>query len=281
MAVRFFTDSGADLPPHLAAACGIQIVPLTIHFGSRIYQDGVELTPTDFYRELRASADPPNTSQPSPGEFLSAYRQHSEPGDTLFSFHLSSKLSGTYQSAALAAKQLTDRTVHVIDTKSASLGIALPAIVAARAASQGVQPGEILAQAQAVINSTRIYFLVDTLEYLHRHGRIGKAQALMGGLLDIKPVLCVEDGLVCPADKVRGRVRALARVVELACKEIKPGHKYICAVPHADVPDVAAELVERLRQRLPDAEIIEAYLGPTIGTHAGPGALGIIISTLP
>ncbi len=281
MAIKVFVDSGADLRGDLIQAMGIVAVPLSIHFGAAVYKDSVDLMPDDFYRLLATSPDLPNTSQPSPGDFLQAYTQHSQPGDTIFSFHMSSKLSGTYQSALIAARQITDRTVHVLDTNSASLGVALPAIMAVRWAAAGVPVAEIYDRVSAMIRDQAVYFLVDTLEYLHRHGRIGKAQALFGSLLNIKPVLTISEGVVAPVDKVRGQSRALVRLLELAKARATPDKHLAFAIVDAGVPAVAGELQTDLQAVYPAAEFFRASLGPTIGTHVGPGTVGIIINIIP
>jgi DegV family protein with EDD domain len=278
MAVRIFVDSSSDITPELATELDIHVVPLTIHFGDQVYKDGVEISTTQFYDQLRKSKTSPNTSQPSPGEFLKLYNEYSAADDTILSFHISSKLSGTYQSAVLAAKQMTDRTIHVIDTRSVSMGVAFPAIYASRWAADGVDTAEILQRCDKMIASTRIHFLVDTLEYLQRNGRIGKAQALVGSILNIKPVLCLDDGEVAAADRVRGKTQAKARLVELAFAGVKPEGKYVCAVMDAVNPQVNADLMQVSKQRLPDAELYQAPLGPVVGTHGGPGTVGIILA---
>jgi DegV family protein with EDD domain len=281
LTVRVFTDSGADLPPDLAQSLDIHVVPLTIHFGERLYKDGVDLPPAAFYEELKRSAEPPNTSQPSPGEFLAAYREHSAPRDVILSFHLSSKMSGTYQSAVLAARSLEDREAHVVDTGMASLGIALPAIYAARWAAEGIAPADILERCRQLLAGMRVYFLVGTLEYLQRHGRIGRAQALLGSLLNIKPVLAIEDGMVTGADKVRGTKKAVARLLELSFSHLQSDGRYAAAVVDAEEPDIAATLTAAVQQQIPDVDFYRGQLGATIGTHAGPGTVGLILARLP
>jgi DegV family protein with EDD domain len=281
VAIRVFSDSGSDIRPDFAKQLGITVVPLSAHFGEAVYKDGVDLMPDEFYRLLVTSQVLPNTSQPSPGDFLTAYKQNSEPGDILFSIHLSSKLSGTYQSAVLAAKQLTDREVRVIDTRSASLGEAIPVIMAARWAKSEVRPEIIEQRVQYMIHNQVLYFVVDTLEYLHRHGRIGKAQTLMGSLLNIKPVLTLDDGVVSPVEKVRGQSRALTRAMQLLKENTPEAKSYIAGVVDANVPEIADELAAQLKEYFPSAELLRATLGPTIGIHAGPGTIGIMINAIP
>lgn len=281
MGVRVFVDSSADIYGKIAEETGIIKVPLSVHFGDAVYEDGVDLTPDAFYQLLITSHDLPNTSQPSPGDFLNAYRRHSEPGDTIFSFHLSSKLSGTYQSALLASRQIDDRDVRVIDTRSASLGVAMPAIMATRWATAGNSVESIERRTQAMIQNQSVYFLVDTLDYLHRHGRIGKAQALFGSLLQIKPVLTLDDGVVAPAEKVRGQNRAIARLLELVKSKFTPADQLLISVIDAQVPDVANQLLSDLQVSFPRAEFLRTTLGPIIGTHTGPGTLGVITNIIP
>ena len=283
MAIRFVVDSAADIPDHIARTHDIAMVPLSIHFGDRIYKDRVDLSPEDFLFKLKNSSDLPNTSQPSPGEFLEVYEAHWKPGDTLFSFHLSSKFSGTYQSAVLASRQLSDRQIHVIDTGLASMGIGMPAIAGARWASQGASADEIKHLTAELIASTRSYFLVDTLDFIDRDGRIGRAKALVGSVLNIKPVLCVQDGLVDVADRLRGFNKAFARLLELALGHLKEDASYMCAIMEADQSELAEEIEATIRQQASceSIEIIKAPLGATIGTHTGPGTVGIVIGRLP
>jgi len=281
VAIRIFSDSGADIRPDFARELGVTVVPLSAHFGEAVYKDGVDLLPDEFYRLLVTSQELPNTSQPSPGDFLTAYQQNSEPGDIIFSIHLSSKMSGTFQSATLAAKQLTDREVRLIDSKSASLGEAIPVVMAARWAKAGVAPDTIERRVQYMIENQVLYFVVGTLEYLHRHGRIGKAQHLMGSLLNIKPVLTIEDGMVSPAEKVRGEARALARAMELLREKTPAARSYIAGVVDANVRETADKMAAQMQEYFPNAEILRAMLGPTIGIHAGPGTIGLMINAIP
>ncbi len=283
MAIRFVVDSAADMPDHIARTHDIAAVPLSIHIGDRIFKDRVDLSPEDFLFKLKNSPDLPNTSQPSPGEFLTVYETHSKPGDTLFSFHLSGKMSGTYQSAVLASRQLPDREIHVVDTGLASMGIGMVAIAGARWASQGASADEIKRLCDELIAGTRTFFLVDTLDYLARHGRIGRAQALVGSMLSIKPVLCVQNGLVDVADRLRGFTKALARLIELALDHLEEDASYMCAIMEADQSEIADEIESRIRQQAPcqSMEIMKAPLGATIATHTGPGAVGIVLARLP
>lgn len=277
MAIHIVTDSTSDLTPALLAELGaeVHVVPLTVHFGEEEYKDGVDLDTKGFYEKLKAGGEMPRTSQPSPAAFLDVYQKVANPGDVILSFHISSRLSGTHQSAVLAARQVEERRVEVLDTRSVSLGLGLIAAQAARDAKEGKDVEEILATSRELIGKVRILFVVDTLEYLQRNGRIGRAQALVGGLLSIKPILTLEDGVVTPVEKVRGKAKALARIVELACEHA--GKVRMGGVMHAAAPEEAQEFRSELERRLGVEKLYLAELGPTVGTHVGPGTLGVVL----
>ena len=272
--IRVVTDSGADIPNEMARELGIRTVPLTIHFGDEERHDGVDLSVEEFYRRLRAG-EMSRTTQPAPADFEAVYRALAHEGaEAIISCHMSSKLSGTFQSAALAA-QAVDVPVHVVDTRSASLGSGLVAIEAARLAREGADLEVILARINSIITQQRVLFMVDTLEYLQRNGRIGKAQAFVGGLLNVKPILTLEDGVVAPLERARGRAKAIARLME-RLGETAGGVPLRVALVHADAAEAAAAVAEQVRSRVRVAEMITNLLGPTIGTHTGPGTLGIV-----
>ena len=226
MAVHVVTDSTADLSPELMDAFGVRdalhIVPLTVHFGDEEFLDGVTITADQFYERLSTSEVLPRTSQPSPAAFVEAYSNISSPGDTILSFHISSRLSGTYQSALLAARQLPDRTIEVVDTRLASLGLGLVGLYAAKGVKEGKGAEEVLGQCRRIMQEARILFLVETLEYLQKNGRIGKAQALVGGLLNVKPLLTLEDGVVTPLEKARGKAKARGAACLSASARLRP-----------------------------------------------------------
>lgn len=273
--VHIVTDSGADLPPELAYP-RLHVVPLTVHFGQESLRDGVELTVEDFYRRLRqaSQATMPRTSQPSPAEFEAVYRPLVEAGHSIVSVHLSAALSGTLQSATLAARSVGGE-IYVVDSLSASLGIGLLAWYGARLADAGQPAGAIAERLKALREKLAVFFTVDTLEYLQRNGRIGKAQAFVGGLLNVKPVLTLRQGVVHPVERVRGKAKALARIVDHAVEAV--GERPVrLAVMHGDVPDEAERLTAMAKSRLQVEELVVAPLGPIIGTHAGPGSLGMV-----
>ena len=216
MTVRVITDSTADLPPEMAAELGIEVVPLNVHFGTDTFRDGIDLSADEFYERLVASSCPPTTSQPSVGAFLEVYQKALEGADGIVSVHISAKLSGTWNSAIQAREQLADPSrVQVVDTGQASMGLGWVAVAAARAAQAGASLEEVAREAQSTAEQVRVLFLVDTLEFLQKGGRIGKAQAMFGSVLSIKPLLTIQEGEVHPMERVRTRGKGVARLVQL------------------------------------------------------------------
>jgi len=191
MAVKIVTDSTADLSAEQVQSSGLTVVPLNVHFGDETYKDGIDLTPSAFFGKLRSTSVLPRTSQPSAGEFLEVYKRLGAGGDQIISLHISGRLSGTIASAE-AARGMAEADVTVVDTLSAAQGLAMIAMVAGRAARAGRSKEDILSLVKTLIKDTYIIFSVDTLEYLQKNGRIGKAQALLGSLLNVKPVGCGE-----------------------------------------------------------------------------------------
>lgn len=270
------TDSGADLESHICAEEEIHVVPLTITFGQTEYQDGIDLSADEFYDKLRSSKTMPFTTQPSPAEFVRMYERLRDQGAThIISIHLSSRLSGTAQSALLASREVNGVTVEVVDSLSASLGIGLLAREASRRVKRGEAFETIVETLRSMAKRFKIYFVVDTLEYLAKNGRIGKAQALLGGILNVKPVLTLEDGVVTPAGKARGRNKAYAMVVE-RFREAMGGAAVTGAIVHGAASKEAQILKEKVEAACPGSQLSVHLLGPTIGTHAGPGTLGVI-----
>lgn len=273
--VKIVTDSGADIPKPLAEELDIAVVPLTVHFGDEEFKDGVDLELSEFYRRLHAAGQP-RTTQPSPTDFEAVYRRLQADADAIVSVHLSSELSGTMQSASIAAAMDgIDVPVHVVDSRSASLGIGMLAVEAARMAKAGASAEDIVQHLEAIVARQKVLFLVDTLEYLQRNGRIGRAQAFVGGLLNIKPLLTIDDGVVAPLERARGRAKARARLLELVTQGAQ-GQRVKVAVMHADALEEAESLASELRSRLDVEELVVGQLGATIGTHAGPGTLGVV-----
>ncbi|TBL78345.1 DegV family protein [Paenibacillus thalictri] len=277
--IKLVTDSTADIPPEVRAELGIEMVPLKVHFGHETYRDGVDLTPQQFFEKLAASSALPTTSQPSPAEFAELYGRLSQDEETeIISVHLSSLLSGTFQTAQMS-KSLLERHEHitVVDSRSASYGIGMLVVAAAKAAQEGKSKEECLRLIEDMRKQMSIYFLVDTLEYLQKGGRIGKAAALVGSLLNIKPILSINSaGEVYSADKVRGQKKAMARIIELIQSDVA-GRPIHLTVAHANNLEHAQQFYEVLRGHLDIQHMQYTSIGPVIGTHAGPSAVAAFV----
>ena len=282
--VRVVTDSTSDLPPDLARAHGIQIVPLLVLFGDRIYHDGVDLKPREFYDQLEKSPVHPRSNPPPRTDFLETYRSLA-PQKDLISIHLSEKLSQTVVHARAAAEEgmpgfqqargeAEPVVLRVVDSESVSLGLGMLALFAARMARRGCEPDLIVERLEAMRRRIHVLFAVNTLDYLARGGRIGKAQAFFGNLLGIKPILGVVDGEVTAVDKVRGGRAAQPRLVELLAKRVDPSRPVIASIAHARAPVWADRLRGLLARTFRFSELIVAEMGPVVGTHAGPGTVG-------
>lgn len=271
--IKVVTDSGSDLPQFAAAQLNITVVPLTINFGDEQFRDSIDINPQTFYSRLQ-NGDHPSTTQPAPADFEAAYREVAKDADVIISCHLSGELSGTGQSAVIAGREL-DIPVHVIDTRSASLGAGHIAMEAARMAKAGASVDKILERVESIIAEQKVLFIVDTLEYLQRNGRIGRAQAFVGGLLNIKPLLTLDDGSVAPLERARGRNAALSRLA--ARLQAHFGRQTVrVGIMHGDVPEEAEALQQQLVSVLNVDEMTITQLGPTIGAHIGPGGLGVV-----
>jgi len=277
MAVRIVTDSSCDLPDDLAAEQGIEIVPLTIRFGDDEYTDRHDLTPNEFWSKMANSAVLPETAAPSAGAFEEAFRKvASEGADAVVCINLSSKLSATIQSAQVAAKAVaSDIRVEVVDSLTVSLAQGNLARRANDAAHDGADPDTIVKLVETLRDRSRLFGVLDTLENLKKGGRVGGAQALLGSMLSIKPVLAVENGQVEPWARVRTRGKGLRWLVDKVKEE---GTGEDLAILHGDAPDVST-LVEMLEPLYPPDDIVIATMGPVVGTHAGPRVIGVTYHT--
>ena len=273
MTVKVITDSTADLPPALAEELGITVVPLNVHFGTEVYRDGVEITADEFYRRLVTASRLPTTSQPTPGDFLSAYDEMGQTTDEILSVHVSAKLSGTMNSATQAREEYGGACrIEIIDSLQGSMGLGMLAIAAAEAARRGDSLDDVVTETRAAIPKVGFIGLLDTLEYLEKGGRIGKAQAFMGSLLRIKPLLTIRDGEAHPLERARTRAKGVDRMCELVQAEMPLKD---LAVVYTTTPDEARALAQRLQSHLPQGEVILSQVGPVVGTYLGPGVLGV------
>ena len=283
-AVQIVTDSTADLPPDLAGAHGIDVVPLTVAFGAESFRDRVDLQPGDFYGRLQTKKEHPASSPPSGDEFARRYGGWLARGHDVVSVHLSSRLSKTLENAgagAAAALSGTDGragaapSISVVDSGQVSLGLGLLALFAARMAARNETATEIRRRLLTMAPRIHTLFVVDTLEYLARGGRIGRARALLGGLLGIKPILGMVEGEVAPVDRVRGGRAAHPRILEILKERVDPGRPVIAGVSHGNAPAWADRLEKLVREAFPVSELIQAEVGPVVGTHAGPGVVSV------
>ncbi|MGC8875388.1 MAG: DegV family protein [Chloroflexia bacterium] len=275
--VALVTDSTAYLPPEYVERYRITVVPLYVRFGDQVLLDGVEITPEQFYARLPQSPVFPATSQPSAGDFVKAYKRCVESGaSAILSIHISSKLSGTVASALLAQDQLPEVPIHVVDSLSTSMGQGYQVLEAAWALEAGRSIEETIRRVEEVRDRLRILFVVDTLEFLHRGGRIGGAQAFLGSVLNIKPLLSLKDGRIEAVERVRVKRRALQRAIELLVAEAS-GRPVNAAVIHAAAPEEAEACAVMLREQIDCRHMVISELSPVIGTHTGPGTVGIVI----
>ncbi len=270
--VKVVTDSASDIPVTIARDLGITVVPDNVHFGQRTYRDGVDLTREEFFIELAKSPVLPTTSQPAVGVFEEVYRQLGREARQIVSIHLPAKLSAVLNSAHLAAQSLPDLEIVLIDSTQVSMGMGWLVIIAARAARQGKNLAEILALVKDTIPRLRLIAMLDTLEYVQKGGRIGKGAALVGTLLSMKPIVQLLDSELLPVENVRTRRRALQRLAEIVT-EMAPLEE--AAVVHANAPALAHELAEMLAPVHPFDRILIGQVGAILGTHTGPGAVGV------
>ncbi|HZR15038.1 MAG TPA: DegV family protein [Acidimicrobiia bacterium] len=272
MGVRVVTDSACDLPQDLVDELGIEIVPLTIRFGSEELVDRKELGTGEFWRRLATSPVLPETSAPSAGAFTEAFRRLIADGaDGIVCINLSSKLSATMQAAQVAARAVADECrVEIVDSLAVSMGLGSLCLTAARRADDGASIDEILADVIDRRDRTKLFGTLDTLEYLRKGGRIGAAQHLLGSVLAIKPVVEVRDGVVAEAGKVRTRSKALKHVAD----KLESGRFENVCVLHGDAPDLD-EFLDLLAPVVKRDDIVVGQIGPVIGTHAGPRVIGV------
>ena len=269
-------DSTSDFFDARDRHSNMRIVPLYVLFDGEALRDHVDIGPAAFYERLASSKTLPTTSQPTPADFLACYEELRAAGFArIWSLHLTSKLSGTYESAVRAAEQLGGDIVRVVDTETASLACALLAEAIDRRLERGTTDEEVEELVARFKDVNRVVFTVDTLEYLQKGGRIGKAQALAGSLLHVKPILSIRDGVVEPIGRVRGRQKAIEEFSKLFAAETEDGDGLRLAIAHANAPewvDVLTEMAHRVRPRS-TVELVET-LGAVVGAHAGPGAVG-------
>jgi DegV family protein with EDD domain len=267
-------DSTADFPDAQERYPNWRVVPLYVNFGTDSYKDGVDLTAAEFYERLRTSPELPTTSQPTPGDFLETYQELAA-YERILSVHLAATLSGTFQSAGTAAAELGDGRVRTIDSATASIGTAMLATAIQRRLERGTTDEEIDALVERYKRDHGLLFTVDTLEFLARGGRIGRAKAFAGELMHVKPILSIRDGEVLPVKRVRGNRKAFQEFVNAVDEQTLDEAGLHVGIAHADAPERMIEIEKMVRDRRPQATIeMESILGAVIGAHAGPGTVG-------
>jgi DegV family protein with EDD domain len=275
MTVKIVADTTSDLPSEVARELGITVVSLYVHFGSDSYRNGIDLTTDQFYQKMVSSQTLATTSVPSPGTFAETYDRLAEETDEILAITISHKLSATYESATQAIDKMKKRCrVEVISSQWALMALGLLVIAAAKAANRGASLDELVALTNKNITRMDMRIAFDTLEYLRRGGRIGKAQAFFGSLLKVNPILTIKDGETYPAARERSRAKAVDYLYNFATSF---SHVEEMAVEHATTPDEAERLVERIGAKFPKERIYRSKVSPVIGAHVGPRVLGVAV----
>ncbi|AOT72408.1 DegV family protein [Geosporobacter ferrireducens] len=273
--IRIITDSVSDIPVELCEELNIKVMPLVVHIGEQYYKDGIDLTPEDFFQLMAENENLPTTSQVSPGEFLKAFDELTSSGDTVIAILMSSALSGTYNSALTAKEMLKNRDIEVIDSKGVTLGYGLLVIEAARMAKEGHPKEDIVKRIQYMIGKMEYKFIVDTLDNLYKGGRLSAVGAIVGKILNIKPILKMEEGKLILEDKVRGRRRAIKWVIDWIQNNDIDIRNQTIGINHSNDEEYALELIGEIEEHFAPKEIILSQTGCVVGTHAGPGAVAI------
>ncbi|TWI55119.1 DegV family protein [Halalkalibacter nanhaiisediminis] len=278
--IKIVTDSTADIPASLVEELGITVVPLNVTFSDEeSYEDGVSLTADQFYKKVEQSGIIPSTSQPTPHQFEEVYRSLLDEDSTIISIHLSSKLSGTFQSATIAKQAIDEENViHVIDSKRASYAIGIIVVEVAKLANEGKSLDACLARLEELLDDTNVFFMVDTLDFLQKNGRIGKASALLGTMLKIKPILSLSaEGEVYSHEKARGQKKALNRMIELLKDQYGTSPIHL-GIFHAVNETLAMEMCKRLKEEFDVQSDVITSIGAVIGAHVGPGTIAIAMA---
>lgn len=275
MKTAIVTDSTAYIPKEVREKWNIHMLPLNVVFGNESYQEEIELTTEAFYEQVKEGRELPKTSQPATGVFVELYEQLSKDYDAVVSIHLSSGISGTYQGAVSAGEMVEGIKVYTFDSEVSCMPQGFYVLEAARLANDAQGPEEILERLNELKESMKAYFMVDDLSHLQRGGRLSSAQAFVGSLLQVKPVLHFVDKKIVPFEKIRTRKKALKRIFELFAEDAKTGVPMKAVLIHANRYEEANELKAELEAEHPNAEISVSHIGPVIGTHLGEGAIGM------
>ena len=273
--VAVVTDSTAALPQSILDEFDIRVIPLSVIWGEEAFTDGVDITPSEFYNRLTKGGTLPSTSQPPAALFYDCFNELLDQGKDVIAILISSGISGTVNSALQAQQEIGSNRISVVDSRTAALATALHVLSAARAAAAGGSLQEVTDTALQAQEHTDVVFAVDTLEFLHKGGRIGGAKRMLGSMLNIKPILEIKDGVIEAADQVRTQKRALEHLISLIQEKAGGEHPLRIVVFHSNVPETAQSLLDDIKKTLSPEEIYLAELSPVIGTHVGPGTLAI------
>lgn len=273
--VALVIDSTANLPEEFVEKYNIFVIPLIVNWAGESLYDGVDITPTAFYERLTKAKEMPSTSQPSAGEFVEIFTKAAETAESILCLTISSELSGTFASANAARAMLEDIPIEIVDTRSTVMAMGFMALKAAEAIENGADLAEAAQAARDLIPKVRILFVVDTLEFLHRGGRIGGASRLFGSVLSIKPVLTLDDGRIETLEKIRTKRKAIQYLIDYVVKDVAGKAEVHAVMLNAVALDDADAAAAKLQQRLNIENIPHSALSPVIGTHVGPGAIGI------
>jgi DegV family protein with EDD domain len=275
MAVKIITDSLSDITGDLVKKLRINVVPLYVRFGEEVYRDRIEMTTDEFYRRLVTDTVFPSTTQPTPHDFLAIYQELAKETDEILVITLSSQLSGTYQSALQAKNLLEGKCrIEIVDSQTAGMGLGLIVISTVEAARKGASLGELVDFVQRAMGRSHLIAYFDTLKYLAKGGRIGKAQGFVGSVLSFKPILTIKDGVISPVTRLRSRAAGIDYLYNSVANY--PDIEAL-AVEHCTTPDDAEALIERLGSFFPRERIYQSTISPVVGAHAGPGALAITV----
>lgn len=275
MKIAVLTDSTSYLAESTRKKYNIEVVPLSVTFGNTSYEEEIELSAEEFYSLVRNSKELPKTSQPSIGFMTDKLTELAKDYDAVIAIHLSSGISGTYQSMQTAGTMIDEIDVHVFDSEMSCMAQGFYVLETVKMIEQGSTPEEIIARLNEMKQSMRAYFVVDDLQHLHRGGRLSGTQALVGSMLQVKPILHFVDKKIVPFEKIRTQKKALKRIVELFDEDAKTGKPIRASIIHANVPDLAQAFAEELESLYPNADISISYFGAVIGTHLGEGSIGL------
>ena len=273
MKIKIVADSTSDLPAVVVRELGIAVVPALVQFGDKVYQDGIDLSTDEFYRRLQSSSVMPKTSAPSPGTFKEVYSRLAQEADAIVSIHVSAKMSATYDAARVGSMDLKC-PISIIDSQTASMACGLLVILAASAAREGASFSDIDALVRAAVPRTVTFGVFGTLEYLYRGGRIGRAQAFLGSILKLNPILAIQAGEILPIARVRTRPKAIERLCEIIRDSGIPQEMSVMSTTE---PEEAEALAQQLAPIFPPERMYRASIGPAVGTYVGPRAVGVSV----